>query len=318
MRSSTAASCRDNRLFEGRHGPRGDALLDVRGPDGRRQQGDSRDLPPPGGALDGLTRTLARSGDRRGAASARRRLFCFPGRPRRNIDHHGGALVAGRSGGPPGTGFDSPRPSEHDAPKCLNGLGGACPNSTLTTQEIASTGPGRATPARPFFGSHRGSPSWDGPGPTPGAYGHGRFDSCPADCCGRGGIRKTHRLHEPADNSVHESSILSARNLAGARRTAGHSTLFERATLPHRRLEPAERRRTSSGTPREGAGLPPPPTQRPCAAPLPRVPRQVDCWTPALCLPINWRVSSAGRAPDRRSGGHGFESRTRRSGCGRP
>jgi hypothetical protein len=50
------------------------------------------------------------------------------------------------------------------------------------------------------------------PCPRPGRC---RFTS------GRGGIRKTHRPQTPADRKVHESSILSARTLAGARPRAG-------------------------------------------------------------------------------------------------
>jgi hypothetical protein len=58
------------------------------------------------------------------------------------------------------------------------------------------------------------------PSPAPTRWpchrsGPGRFTS------GRGGIRKTHRPQTPADRKVHESSILSARTLAGARPRAG-------------------------------------------------------------------------------------------------
>jgi hypothetical protein len=91
----------------------------------------------------------------------------------------GEAPVAGRHPNLPTTGFNSLSPSEFRGSISLNGLGSSRPNSSLTTEEIASKGSGRhRATLRSHTDPFRGFPSLDDIGSS---FRHGRFHSCPAD-----------------------------------------------------------------------------------------------------------------------------------------
>lgn len=162
-------------------------------------------------------------------------MFCGPGTAAYH-NQRGEALVAERSPTPPRTGFDSPRPCERVRPKCLYGLGSTRPNSTLKTEEIANKGIGARHAHGRMAPPVRGSSSWDGTRPYPG-----RFRAPQVRLLPRGHREPaSRRLRDPRGpvgggshagvaelgrrtglrsrrTKVRESSILSARTLAGAR-----------------------------------------------------------------------------------------------------